>query len=78
MQGQLTGLDPVAAAGLHDQLLRQGAVFLARDHPGQREAAEQVENDVQRQIDTASLKGQFRYVPCPDFVRAVAASLGMA
>lgn len=68
MQRELPGLDPVAAASLGDQLLGQRTVFLARDHPGQRKAAEQVENDVQREIDAASLDRQFRDVPGPDAV----------
>jgi len=68
MQRQLPDGDLVAAAGLADQLLGQGAVFLARDHPGQGKPAEQVQHNIQRQVDAASDQWQLRDVPCPDLI----------
>lgn len=69
MGGQRSGGLGIAGDGFVHQLLRQGTVFLAREHPGQCEAAEQVDHDIQAEIDAPLLEWKFGDVPGPDLIR---------
>ncbi len=50
-------LDLIAVTGLSKELLRQGDVFFAGDHPRHDVAAEKVHDHVQGEIDPSGLQG---------------------
>ncbi len=50
----------VSIGGLTDELLSQSAVVFTREHP--------VYDAIEGKTDSARLKGQFAYIPCPNLI----------
>ena len=70
MDDQLIRLDRPARQDLAEQVTSQAGVLLARDHPADGIAAEQVQDDVQAQVEAADDHRQLRDVPSVDLVGA--------
>lgn len=71
VDNELARANSVALQRLVHQLLRQRTVFLARNHPGQHKAAEQIHNHIQRQVMPSLDRRQFCDVPGPSLVRCL-------
>ena len=76
MNGELVRGDALLQAGRRNQALRQVRIFVARDHPAHRVAAEEVEDDVQRVVAVRDRALEFGDVPRPDLIRARCHELG--
>lgn len=72
VDGDVAWRDGIALQGRGHALLGKGAVFLARDHPGDHEAAEEVQHHVEQEVDAAAYGDKLGDIPGPHLVRGAA------
>src|SRR5438552_3776124 len=76
MERELARGDPLAPAGLLDQLLRQRRAFVVRDHPAHDVATEQIQDHVEIEVGPLRRPEQLGDIPAPDLIRSGGQELG--